>query len=118
MDPQRLTHNVADGHPGIERTEWVLEDETHVSAESPQARPVGGKNVGAVKDDSAGSRGHEAYYRPGDGGFSAAALADQAQGPAGANGQADAVHGFDVADSSAQQTLLDGKVGLQFVNFE
>ena len=45
-----------------------------------------------------------------DGGLAAAALADQTQRLAGADREADAVDGIDVADGAPQQTLAHGEV--------
>jgi hypothetical protein len=88
-----LSHRLS----GIERRERILKNHLHFAAIWEEF-PVGeaGK-VGAVKDNFAARRPVETQYRPADRGFSAAALAHEAERFSAPYSEGNPVHSFEAA---------------------
>src|SRR5678816_3945501 len=92
----------SDRHARIERGVWVLEDDLHLA---PQRLELGGRRVREVlagEADLAGGRLLETQDEPANGGLSAAGFADQSQGLAGENVEADVLDGAHRAAVAAQ----------------
>ncbi len=105
--------------PGVQRTQRVLEDHLQPAADAAQFLAGQLGQVRAVEDDGPLGDVHQPQHGPPEGGLAAAGLADQAVGLAGLDLQGDPVHGVDVADRAVEEdTLLDGEVDLDAVQFE
>ena len=113
-----LADDAADGHAGVEAAHGILKDDLHLAAEFAHAVAVGAQDVFTLVVDAAGGGGDEAQDAAANGGFAAARLADQAQGFAGENVEADVVDGADVADVGAQEAALDRKPGFEVFDGE
>ena len=55
MDHQRLGDQVFHSHARIERAEWILKDNLHVTTQAAQVGVAGVEQVVAVKANAAGS---------------------------------------------------------------
>ena len=76
---QRLTHDVAHGHTGIQRRVGVLEDHLHLTALMAQFFTLHGGEVLVLEEDVAGRGVIELQDRAPGRGFSTTAFAHQAQ---------------------------------------
>ena len=95
VDRERVPDDRADPAARVQRTVRVLEDHLHVPAE--RAHPSTGQpaDVLAVEGDRAGGDVVQPHDAAGQGGLAAAGLADQAQGLAAADLQADVLDRVD-----------------------
>ena len=101
-----LGHDVADGHPRVQRAVGVLEDDLDLAAvllERPAAH-LG--DVLTLVEDRAAGRLLQGDQQLGHGRLAAAGLADHADGLAAAQGQVDAVDGVDVPDRLLEEDAL------------
>ncbi|MPL80475.1 hypothetical protein SDC9_26375 [bioreactor metagenome] len=106
VDEKRLAHQIAHPHPRIKRRHRVLEHDLHVAAQrlhlarGQAAQPV------ARHLDAALMR-HEPGQRLGDRRLAAAAFADEREGLAGADVEADALDRVDAVGDARQQPAAD-----------
>ena len=120
---QRFAYVLQQIHARIERGIGILKHHLHMAAQAfdvgvRQRGYVHPRAVGHLKPDGA-ARG---VVRPHDdaarGRLAAAAFADEAQGFAGANIEADPVHGLDVTDRFGEHAPFDGKVFFERRDFQ
>ena len=115
VDQQRLAHVLQEVHAGVERGIGILEDHLHVLAQVLHLRrgQFGDVEVvllAAPEPDFTVRHVVGAHDDAARRGLATAAFADQAQGLAGPDVEADPVNGLDVADRLGQEAALDGKV--------
>ena len=115
VDLERLSDDVADRHPGVERGVGVLEDDLDVATQPAHLAPGRAAPVGTLEDDLARGGLLEAHEQPAQRGLATAGLADDAERLALVQVEAHAVDGLDLADRAAQHTLLDRVVLDQFL---
>src|SRR5665647_2111321 len=118
VDLERLADDVAHAHARIQRGVRVLEDDLHVAAQPLHLRPRGSHDVDTLEGDRAGRRRDEPQHGAPRGGLAAAALADQTQGLALLDREADAVDGVDLAGGALEDPRPDGEVLLQPLDLE
>jgi hypothetical protein len=95
VDGQRVADDGADAPVGVERPVGVLEDHLELAPVGPELPARQGGDVVPVEDHPAGGEGVQAGGAAGQGGLAAAGLADQAEGLAAVDVQADPVDGVD-----------------------
>ncbi len=100
---ERLGHQVADPHPGVERGHRVLEHHLHVAADLGQRLGV---ELPSGDLDLA-REGDEADEGLGDGGLAAAGFADQRERLAGADLETHALGGMDAVAHPLQQARAE-----------
>src|SRR5665647_2994970 len=110
VDIERLADDIAHAHARVQGGVRVLEDDLHVAAQPLHLRPRGGHDVDALEGDRAGRRRDEPQHGAPRGGLAATALADQAQGLALLDREADAVDGVDLAGGALEDPRPDGEV--------
>ena len=113
VNPQQLAHDVARRHARIERGIRVLEDDLHLAAHRAHVGLAEIGHVAAVEADRALGRVDQPEHGAPDGGLAAAGLADQPERLAGADMEAHAIDGIDLAGIAGEQPLLDREVLLQ-----
>lgn len=118
MELQGFAYDGADGHSRIERAEGVLENQADIAADISKHGVIGGDDVGIVEGDFAGGDGNEAQDASCDGGFTAAAFADEAEGGRTPYGKGYSVYGLYETNGAAHQSLFDGEVRLEVVDPE
>jgi hypothetical protein len=107
------------GSPGVQRCVGVLEDHLHPAAERAEILLREAGDVLAVEDDLAARR----LVQPEDGapdrGLAAAGLADEPEGLAPSDGEADVVDRLDVADVPVEQdAALDREPDPEVLDFD
>ena len=118
VDQQGLADDGARRHARVERAERVLEDHLHLAAEGAHLRLGELRYVRAAEADGAGGGFHQAHHGARHGGLAAAGFADEAEGLAFVDAEADAIDGMHLADGAAQQALLDGEVLLEVLDLD
>ena len=98
MDGQGFTDDGLDGVAGVETADRILKDDLQVAAGGPQGGRIQVQKILPLEEYRSRSGGNQAENGSGQRGLAAAALADQAQGLAAADLQADSVHGPDLPD--------------------
>ena len=94
FDVERFGDGVADAHAGVEGAVGVLEDELEAVADGGEVLGSVGAGDGLVEEgDVTGGGGDEADEEAAGGGFAGAGFADEAEGFAGCDGEADVVDG-------------------------
>src|SRR5690606_31314819 len=83
-----------------------------------KALDVNGAKLLVVVDNLAMSGVEQAHDAAPRGAFATATLADETKGIAPGDREGDAVHGFDVANHTAQEAPAYGEVHFQVVDFE
>ncbi len=119
VDTQRLADELAYGVARVQGGDRVLEDDLHVAAQFGQLTTVEGPEISALEHDAARCRPLQEEYVPTRRRLAAAALADQAEGLVGLQGEADPVDGmyrFVAADHRPRPP--DVVVDDQFVDLE
>src|SRR5689334_12677180 len=76
VDPQRLGHDLADGHARVERRVRILEDDLQLTAGLAQRRAPLRRELFAFEPDGARGRRDELQHRPAERRLAAARLAD------------------------------------------
>src|SRR5205814_514286 len=109
----RLTDDVADVHARVQAADRVLENDLHLSAESPQVLAVVVKEIFTFVAHFAAGGGDQAKNRSAHGGLAATGFTDQAQCFAGRYVEAHAVDGFNVPHSAREDAALDREVRAQ-----
>ena len=118
MDVDALTHDVADGHTGIQAGVRILEHDLHPAAVGQHVHRdlvVLIKQQVAVVIDLTAGRLVQAQQGAAGGGLATAGLAYQAQGLALADGKADIIHGLDILAVLAH--TAGGEILLQVLDF-
>src|SRR6202040_3596544 len=87
-------HGVADRHARVERGIRVLKDHLYLAPQCTDGDAVWDADRIAVEHQLSGIRLDQMQQQPGEGGLTAAGLADDAQGLAFADRERDAVHGL------------------------
>jgi hypothetical protein len=108
VDDERLGDDLLDAEAGIERGEWILEDDLHIAAQSAHFAAVGGEQVVSFEADAAGSRFDEAQDQTSECALARPRFADQAEGFTRVNVKRNIVDGTDfvsVARLSAKRSL-------------
>jgi hypothetical protein len=82
---------------GIKRTEGVLEDDLHFTAEVAHLGVAGAEQVASFKLNGAGSRLDQTKDEPSQGAFARSGFSDQAEGFACVDVERDVVHRADFA---------------------
>ena len=119
MDVQRLAHDAADRHAGIERGIGILEDHLHAPPHLTQIRTRGFGQFHTLEPHTA--RGGTVQLQDGapGGRLAAARFADQAQGFPLDQVEIQAVHGPDGAHLALDQDpARDGEVHLEIADFQ
>jgi len=112
-----FTDDVADRHTGIERAERVLKDQLHVAAQRAKLSARQAKYIFTIEKDLTAGSGYQAQDSSADGGFAAAGFADQAESFAGFDFETDAIDRFYPIDDAAEDSLADGKIGFEIINY-
>ena len=110
VDVERFADDVADGHARVEGFCGVLEDHLEVAGEGAGAEAG---DVAGVEEDGASGGGIEAGDGFAEGGFAAAAFADEAEGFAGMDLEGDPVDGAAGTDGAAEDSAPDWEVDTQ-----
>lgn len=118
VDKQGLAHDVDDAHARVEAARRVLKDDLHASAEGSERRAGSGEDIDTVKPHAARGGWDEPEDASPDGGFAGTGLADEAEGLASGDGEADAVNGADDACGAGQEPGANGKMGAQILYVE
>ena len=106
VDAEPFLDDLADGQPRRERAVGILEDDLHLRGGAAGARPREALELAAAGTDRPLAP-EEAQEGEAERGLARAALADDADRPALADGDADAVHGLDVIHRAAEHAGLD-----------
>src|SRR5262249_27309842 len=88
----------------------ILEDDLHVPAQSAQLALVEAVDVAVAVEDVAGAALDQPEHQPAQGRLAAAGLADQPQGLAFGDGEADAVDGAHRGDLAREDAFADREV--------
>ena len=107
VDGDGLADDLGDGHARVERSEGILEDDLHLAAGVAQGAGVQCGQLLAVVADTAAGGFDKAQQEAAEGAFAATALANQAEGLARLNAEADIVHGAHWRLSGGELKLLD-----------
>ena|SRR5690625_4714322 len=118
MNGESFADDRFDAHSRIEGVERILEDHLDSFSVGEKLFSVEVADVVFFEKDFAGGDLVEADDCASDGGFSASAFADEADGFAAGDGEGDAIDGFDVIDDSSEDTSVDWKVNFQVFDFE
>ena len=110
VDAQALADAVADRGPRVEAGVRVLEDDLHPPAVRLEGGALERRELDAVELDRARRRLDEAQEQPPDRRLAAARLADQPEGLAAADVEADAVDRLDGGDRPLQHPAADREV--------
>ena len=102
MKDQRLGHQVAHGHPRVERAVGVLKDDLQVPAKFPERASVRCAYVAAVKHDASGRGRYEPKHAASDGRLAASRLTDEAESLTLADAERNAVDCFYDSDGASQ----------------
>ena len=100
VDSEGFGEDVADAHARVEGREGILKDDLHAATYAAEVAGFEGEEVDGIVGDLAGGGLDEAEEHAGDGGFSRAGLADEAEGFAAVDGEGD------VIDDAAGGVLL------------
>ena len=103
-------------HARVQAGLRVLEDHLHARSDAPQLLAAQGRDVPTVEQDAAACDVVEAQDRPAGRGLAAAGFADQSQGLAPADVEADAVDRLDDSDLAADDALVDGEMHAQVLD--
>src|SRR4029078_1477225 len=107
LGKQALADDVADGHPRVQRSKRVLEDDLHPAPERPELA-VGHCPDGATAEDHlAGGGLREAEDGPAERRLSAAGLTDEAEDLARLHLEVDAVDRIDLPDLATHDPADD-----------
>jgi hypothetical protein len=115
---QPLSHDLADGHSGVERADRILEDDLHVAAKILQVGAAQGQHVPTLEFDRAFRGLQKPEQSPPQSGFPAPRLANQSQGLSRHYLEVHAVHCTDLTDRALQDSPPDGEVLLDTVGAE
>jgi hypothetical protein len=116
-DRHRLAQDRFDAHARIERAIGTLRDELDLRPQRPQRALGEGGEIGAVEQDAPGGRVYQPQQQLAGGGLAAATLADQAEGLAGGDGEADTIHrAHGAARPPAQEPAAQGEMLLQVLD--
>ena len=118
MGDDRLGDGKADGEPGVERGERILE---HVLDAAVQELCRTGRqpcDIVAFETDAAGDGLLEPDDAAARGGFPAAGLAHQPKRLARLDGEAHALDGMDARESAAKQAARDVEAGNEILNLQ
>src|SRR4029079_11634090 len=110
VDPETLADAVADRRSWVERRVRVLEDDLHPPPVRLELLAGQLRDVPALDEDLAGRRLDQAEQDATDRRLAATRLADQADGLAAVDREADAVDGLDRGDLAAQHPAVDREV--------
>src|SRR6185503_3584580 len=110
---QRLADDRADGHARVERAVRVLEDDLHPAPEAAQPVRLERGQVDPVEPDRARGGLAQADQRPAGRALAAAGFADEPEGLAAANLEADVVDGADLPLDVLEDAGPDREVDLE-----
>src|SRR5208337_1886691 len=105
--------NLFNGHPGIERTERILEDDLHVMAQMPQLRSPGPQHIMTVEVHLARIRLDEPQQHSPERALARARFAHQSQGFSGLDRQRNVVHRAHFGGSAYSESGLSRAEGLR-----
>ena len=115
---QRLSDLNPEPTVWIERGKRVLEDHLHVTPGPAQLKAAEGADVCPVELDFAAVGLDQAQDRAPAGGLAAAGFADEGEGLAGGDGEADVLDGVHVGDAPAQHAAADGEAGAEVFDLQ
>jgi len=113
---QRLSNNLSDGHPGIERGKRVLKDHLDMGTEFFHISGVDGcqvqprLSIGRAEPDASFRRTICAHNHPSDGGLAASGFPHKAQSLALVQRKTNAVHSLYVSHYLLEDPLANGEV--------
>jgi hypothetical protein len=118
LNRERLAHDAADAHAGIERRVRILEHELPISVQPLPLPESDLRQVPAGEADRAGRRALQAHDQPADRGLAAAGLADEPESGPGRDVERDArdrVHGAGppLEEARRHRKLLDDVAELE-----
>ena len=121
MDVDAFTHDVTDGHAGVQACVGVLEHDLHPAAVGQHIHCdllfLIKQQVAIIVDLTAGGL-VQAQQGAAGGGLATAGLAHQTHGSTTLEVKGDAVHGLHMAYGLAYHTALDGEVLLQILDLQ
>lgn len=106
-----------DGHARIEGGVGILENHLEVESVAADLRFWQGAEVAPVEDGAAAGGGLELHDSAGEGGFSAAGFADEAEDFAFFDVEGDAIDGADDFIFFAEGSAFDGEMGANILEF-
>ena len=116
---ERLGDDLTDPLPGVERRVGILEDHHHVAAHRSHLGPAEMRDVVAVEDDLSARRLEQPGDATGHRRLAATRLADDTEGLAGVEREADAVDRLDLRDLLLEhEPASDGEVLLEILDDE
>src|SRR5204863_3864090 len=118
MRLDRLGDDRADGHPWIERTVRILEDDLHPPPRPAQVVARQRAEVDTVEADRPARRIAQPDHRPPDRALAAARLADQPEGLAAADLEGDAVDRLDRRLGRREDAAADREMDLDVVDLD
>ena len=118
VDVERFADNSGDGHARVQRTVRILENHLKIPPARPKSRSGQPRNVFPSEQDLARGGLDQPDDRPAQGGLAAAAFADETNGFAWRNGQADIVHGPHDVLAPAEYAVRHGEMDFEIANFE
>ena len=110
MNLKSFADDLADGVTRVERTEGILKNHLHPLAERAEAALGQVGDVGSVEVDASRRGRHEAEQGFSDGGFTAPALSDEADGCSFFDGKRDVIDGAHIVGVLAEDSGADGEV--------
>ena len=118
MDDERLFDDRADGHARIERRIRILKNDLHVAAHASHVVGAEVEKVRRIERDRSRCRFDETEDTATDGRLPRSRLADEAEGFAARDGEADAVDRFHLRDGPRQHSPFYWKVLCEIANDE
>ena len=110
MRPESLRNDVVDRHPGIERSDWVLEDDLHVAASPLQRAPTQPEEILAVKRDLPSRRLDQPQQCAAERGLPATGFADEPDRLPRHHVEVHPIHRPDLAGDPLEHTAPDREV--------
>src|SRR5579862_1243390 len=118
MNDKRFGYYISDSHAGIERTERVLEDDLHLTAEAAQLLASRAKEIARVKLNAARARLNKPQDHAAERAFPRPRFPDQAEGLPGLNVQGYLIDGANfVLRVSSKDRLAREESLAQFTDF-
>lgn len=108
MNIKRFADDIGHGEAGIERADGVLKNHLELAPGLSQSSGVKSGDIEAIKKDLTGSGRDKTDHGTSEGGFSAAAFADQPHGFTGIDSEGDIVHGMHKS-GRPERALIDRK---------
>jgi hypothetical protein len=118
MDFQRLTNNTPHCHTRVQRGIRILEDNLHLTTQSPHSTLVQVGDVLPLEIDRTVRRFNEPQDRAPSSRFSTTTFPYETQGFPFLQGKVDVINGVDIPDRFREHSPLDWEMLLQMLHFK